>query len=155
MFVLTLIERVKSIPTLHFDPCPSLCLDTRTIWSILLSSLVTIFVCIWVVVRPNVPAFGDEFLARIKQRAMLLLTAVIALELIALFAMRQWVCAREVMKTAEIEPCVNQVSIPFVGPLLLSISRLRFLSTRTIGRLTLPFSSTTSDTGSSQRVTAS
>jgi hypothetical protein len=100
MFVLTLIEQVKSIPTLRFDSCPSLCLDTRTIWNIVLSSLVTVFVCIWLVVRPNVPAFADGILARIKQRTMLLLTAVVAPELIALFAMRQWVCARGVMQSA-------------------------------------------------------
>jgi hypothetical protein len=89
--------RAQSIPSL---PCPSSCHDSRTIWSIVWSSLVTLFACIWVAVHPNVPAFTDGTLAKVKQRAKLLLTAIIAPEFIIMFAMRQWVCARIVMQSA-------------------------------------------------------
>jgi hypothetical protein len=88
------------IPTVNIDQCPpSADRDTRSIWNILWSSLVTLFACIWVAVHPNVPAFADGTLAKLKQRAKLLLTAVIAPEIIIMFAMRQWVCARDVMQS--------------------------------------------------------
>jgi hypothetical protein len=92
--------RAQSIPSLRLDPCPSFCHDSRTIWNIVWSSLATFFACIWVAVHPNVPAFTDGTLAKLKQRGKLLLTAVIAPEIIILFAMRQWFCARKVAQSA-------------------------------------------------------
>jgi hypothetical protein len=89
------------IPTLDLDQCPppSADRDTRSIWNIIWSSLVTLFACIWVAVHPNIPAFTDGTLANLKQRGKLLLTAVIAPEIIIMFSMRQWVCARNVMQS--------------------------------------------------------
>jgi hypothetical protein len=61
--------------------------------------MVTLFACIWVAIHPNVPAFKDGTLAKLIQRVKLLLTAVIAPEIIIMFAMRQWVCARQAMES--------------------------------------------------------
>jgi hypothetical protein len=92
--------QAQSIPTLHPNQCPSFCHHTRSLWNIVWSSLVTLFACIWVSVHPNIPAPTDGRVALVKQRATLLLAAVIAPELIIMFAMRQWVCARRVMRSA-------------------------------------------------------
>jgi hypothetical protein len=91
--------RAQSIPSLRLDPCSSSCHDSRTIWNIVWSSLVTLFACIWVAVHPNVPAFTDGTVTKLKQRAKLLLPAVIAPEIIIMFAMRQWLCARQVKQS--------------------------------------------------------
>jgi hypothetical protein len=88
------------IPNLDLDQHPpSAAGNTRTIWNIVWSSLVTLFACIWVAIHPNVPAFADGTRTKLMQRAKLLLTAVIAPEFIILFAMRQWVCAHKVKQS--------------------------------------------------------
>jgi hypothetical protein len=84
--------------TPNLDQCPPSSTDTRTIWSIVWSSLATLFACIWAAVHPNIPAFRDGTPEKLKQRAKLLLVAVVAPEIVIMFAMRQWVCARDVMQ---------------------------------------------------------
>jgi hypothetical protein len=104
LFVLTvsiLVNYISAYPiqALDLDQSSSSCHNSRTIWNIVWSSLVTLFACTWVAVHPNVPASTDGTLAKLKQRAKLLLTAVIAPELIIMFAMRQWVRARQEMQS--------------------------------------------------------
>jgi hypothetical protein len=105
LFVITvsiLVNFIQAhpIPKLDVDQFPpSTGRDTRTIWNIVWSSLVTLFACIWVAIHPNVPAFADGTKAKLGQRAKLLLTAVIAPEIIIMFAMRQWICARNAMQS--------------------------------------------------------
>jgi hypothetical protein len=101
-FVVSLLVdfiRAHPVPTLHLDQSSSSGKDTRTILNIIWSSLVALFACVWVSVHPNVPAPTDGSVTLIKQRAKLLLTAVIAPEIIIVFAMRQWVGARRVMQS--------------------------------------------------------
>jgi hypothetical protein len=103
VFTVSILVNIISafpIPKLDLEqspPCTGR--DTRTIWNIVWSSLVTLFACIWVAIHPNVPAFADGTKAELKQRAKLLLTAIIAPEIIIMFAMRQRVCARQVMQS--------------------------------------------------------
>jgi hypothetical protein len=100
VFILVNIVSAFPIPKLDLEQCPPFTgRDTRTIWNIIWSSLVTLFACIWVAVHPNVPAFGDGTLEKLRQRAKLLLTAIIAPEIIIMFAMRQWICARNAMQS--------------------------------------------------------
>jgi hypothetical protein len=101
VFILIKYIEAHPIPTLDLDQCSSSTgRDTRSIWNIVWSSLATLFACIWVAIHPNVPGFMDGTLAKLEQRAKLLLTAVIAPELIIMFAMWQWVRARQVMQSA-------------------------------------------------------
>ena len=107
LFVFTIfifIHHIQAYPILTLDldrSPPSTCADTRSIWTIIWSSLVTLFACIWIAVHPNVSGPAHGILEKLisKQRMKLLLTAIIAPEFIVLFAMRQWVCARNAMKS--------------------------------------------------------
>jgi hypothetical protein len=103
LFVLTvslLIDCIQAHPisALRLDRSSS-GNDTRSIWNIVWSSLVTLFACIWVAVHPNIRSPTDGILAHMKERAKLLFAAVVAPEVIIMFAMRQWVCARQVAQS--------------------------------------------------------
>lgn len=76
----------------------SLAQDTRSVLSIVWSCLATIFACTWASIHPNVPhPDATEWQIR-KHRALLMFSALIAPELIVLWAMRQWFGARESLK---------------------------------------------------------
>ncbi|KAJ6584530.1 hypothetical protein B0H19DRAFT_1015087 [Mycena capillaripes] len=76
---------------------PSSCNDInncRTLFSIISGCLATIFACTWVSVHPNVPPPNQSKLALTWRRFCLMLVAVIAPELMAGFAARQFLDAR-------------------------------------------------------------
>jgi hypothetical protein len=62
---------------------------TRTLWQLIYSCAATIFACIWVSVHPNVPGRQDSRWKILGARLKLMLVALIAPEVIVLFAMRQ------------------------------------------------------------------
>jgi hypothetical protein len=62
---------------------------TRTLWQLIYSCAATILACIWVSVHPNVPGRQDSRWERLRARLALMLVALIAPEVIVLFAMRQ------------------------------------------------------------------
>ncbi|KAJ7863526.1 hypothetical protein B0H14DRAFT_3444119 [Mycena olivaceomarginata] len=68
--------------------------DTRTLFNIISGCLATIFACTWVSVHPNVPGPDQGKLARTGRRLGLMVVAVIAPELMAGFAARQFLDAR-------------------------------------------------------------
>ncbi|KAJ7800105.1 hypothetical protein B0H14DRAFT_2616467 [Mycena olivaceomarginata] len=68
--------------------------DTRTLFNIISGCLATVFACTWISVHPNVPGPGQGKLARAGRRLGLMLVAVIAPELMAGFAARQFLDAR-------------------------------------------------------------
>ncbi|KAJ7366323.1 hypothetical protein DFH08DRAFT_929247 [Mycena albidolilacea] len=68
--------------------------DSRSLFNILSGCLVTVFACTWVSVHPNVPGPNQGQLALTWRRLGLMLAAVIAPELIAGFAARQFLDAR-------------------------------------------------------------
>ena len=67
--------------------CPA---DQRSIWDILGSCLATIFACSWVSVHPNIPALYESRWRVFRRRLELMFWAVLAPELIILWAFRQW-----------------------------------------------------------------
>jgi hypothetical protein len=68
-------------------------LTTRTTGNIIWSCLTTVFVCLWVVVHPNIPGPHDSmFLTRLKIMGCML----IAPELVIVWAGRQWSAARNI-----------------------------------------------------------
>ncbi|KAJ6584464.1 hypothetical protein B0H19DRAFT_1318406, partial [Mycena capillaripes] len=66
----------------------------RTLFSIISGCLATVFACTWVSVHPNVPPPNQSQLALTWRRFCLMLVAVVAPELMAGFAARQFLDAR-------------------------------------------------------------
>ncbi|KAJ7846828.1 hypothetical protein B0H14DRAFT_3086241 [Mycena olivaceomarginata] len=64
------------------------------LFNIISGCLATIFACTWISVHPNVPGPGQGKLARARHRLGLMLVAIIAPELMAGFAARQFLDAR-------------------------------------------------------------
>ncbi|KAF8972236.1 hypothetical protein BDZ97DRAFT_1752822 [Flammula alnicola] len=73
-------------------------LDRRSEWDIVWSCLVTIFACCWVSVHPNIPGPREGRYRVALRRLEILAWALIAPELIILWAIRQWKGARFLAK---------------------------------------------------------
>ncbi|KAG2360338.1 hypothetical protein BDR07DRAFT_1412894 [Suillus spraguei] len=71
---------------------------TRTLWSIVSSSVFTLFACIYTAVHPNIPSPEDSPLLILRRRLGMMIMALIAPELIVTWAMRQWLSARHVTR---------------------------------------------------------
>ena len=67
--------------------CPA---DQRSIWDILWSCLATIFACSWVSVHPNIPAPNESSWRIFLRRLELMFWAVVAPEMLIVWAFRQW-----------------------------------------------------------------
>ncbi|KAF8950662.1 hypothetical protein BDZ97DRAFT_1687152 [Flammula alnicola] len=89
----------RDTSTLNLSPPACTCPDQRTIWDILWSCLSTLFACSWVAVHPNIPAPGAKWWHVALTRLELMVWAIIAPEMMILWAMRQWLGARELEKT--------------------------------------------------------
>jgi len=70
----------------------------RTVWNIIWSCLVTIFGCTWVAVHPNIPNAEEKWFTTALRRLQLMVMALIAPEIVILWAMRQWMAARSLAK---------------------------------------------------------
>ncbi|KDR79755.1 hypothetical protein GALMADRAFT_1360429 [Galerina marginata CBS 339.88] len=66
------------------------CPNTRSVWDIVWSCLVTIFACSWVSVHPNIPKEGLSQGKKILRRFEIVFWSIIAPELIIGWAMRQF-----------------------------------------------------------------
>ncbi|KDR79408.1 hypothetical protein GALMADRAFT_1239042 [Galerina marginata CBS 339.88] len=71
--------------------------DQRSMWDILWSCLATIFACTWVSVHPNIPPPNEKWYMRPLRRLELMIWAILAPELMILWAMRQWFGARKLV----------------------------------------------------------
>ncbi|KAG2064494.1 hypothetical protein BDR04DRAFT_1162504 [Suillus decipiens] len=76
-------------------------LTTRTIWSIISSSVLTLFACIYSAIHPNIPSPKDSPFRILRRRLGIMIMALIAPELIVTWAMRQWLSARQVTRQFE------------------------------------------------------
>lgn len=72
--------------------------NSRTIWDIIWSCLVLIFTCNWVAIHPNIPSPDESTLDIYLRRAGITLVALIAPELLIMWALRQWTVARKYQK---------------------------------------------------------
>jgi len=66
----------------------------RTLWSIVSSCGLTLFACIYSAIHPNIPSPYDGSLRILWRRCGIMIMALIAPELIAAWAIRQWISAR-------------------------------------------------------------
>ncbi|ESK87554.1 hypothetical protein Moror_2003 [Moniliophthora roreri MCA 2997] len=78
---------------------PAACDDInrcRTIPNILWNCFSLVFICTWVAIHPNVPKVGKHIVEVIRDYVFIMVVALIAPELIILWAMRQWYAAHEI-----------------------------------------------------------
>ncbi|TDL16980.1 hypothetical protein BD410DRAFT_754858 [Rickenella mellea] len=72
--------------------------NCRALLDIIWSCVVTVFSCTWVAVHPNVPApYESDIVIRLR-RCGIMIMALIAPELLILWAMRQWLVSRKLAK---------------------------------------------------------
>lgn len=71
----------------------------RTKTTIAWSCLVTIFSCTWVAVHPNIPGPDTPQWANFLRRVRLMIVAMIAPEVVILWAVRQWIAAHKLRET--------------------------------------------------------
>ncbi|KAG2141853.1 hypothetical protein DEU56DRAFT_885077 [Suillus clintonianus] len=65
----------------------------RTLWNIISSSVLTLFACIYSAIHPNIPSPKDSLFRILWRRLGTMIMALIAPELIVVWAMRQWMGA--------------------------------------------------------------
>ncbi|KDQ62100.1 hypothetical protein JAAARDRAFT_30002 [Jaapia argillacea MUCL 33604] len=68
--------------------------QSRTLWNIIWSCLITVFSCTWVAIHPNVPSPSNSAFRIGLRRVGIMLCALIAPELVIVWAARQWFVAR-------------------------------------------------------------
>ncbi|KAG1834326.1 hypothetical protein DFJ58DRAFT_719356 [Suillus subalutaceus] len=71
---------------------------SRTIWSIISSSVLTLFACTYSAIHPNIPSLKESPLRLLRRRLGIMIMALIAPELIVTWAMRQLISARRVTR---------------------------------------------------------
>ncbi|KAG2360106.1 hypothetical protein BDR07DRAFT_1290685 [Suillus spraguei] len=96
---------ITNATTSTITACNSEALPTsftdRTIWSIIFSSVLTLFACIYSAIHPNIPSPRDNSFCILRRRLGIMIMALIAPELIVTWAMRQWISARQVTRQFE------------------------------------------------------
>ncbi|ESK86846.1 hypothetical protein Moror_3459 [Moniliophthora roreri MCA 2997] len=70
----------------------------RTVPAIIWSCVSVVFICTWVAIHPNVPRHGEHTSVVLLHNAGIMFMALIAPELIVLWAMRQWFSAQNIVK---------------------------------------------------------
>ncbi|KAG1725374.1 hypothetical protein EDB19DRAFT_1833797 [Suillus lakei] len=70
-------------------------------WSIVSSCMLTLFACVYSAIHPNSPGPKDSRFRILVQRLGIMITALLAPELIVTWAMRQWLSAREITRQFE------------------------------------------------------
>ncbi|KAF8188000.1 hypothetical protein BJ912DRAFT_851333 [Pholiota molesta] len=110
LLIFALIRTLRGVPlaspTEAPDPFPALALrdaqshfGQRTVHDIVISCLATIFACTWSAVHPNIPAVTDSKWTCFKRRVTITIYALLAPELVTMWAMRQRLSAKVIMDT--------------------------------------------------------
>ncbi|ESK83067.1 hypothetical protein Moror_16931, partial [Moniliophthora roreri MCA 2997] len=84
-----------------FDPVTGECIDIngcRTTTGILWSCLSVILICTWVAIHPNIPHVGTHSAVVVYKNIQLMIIAILAPEIMILWAMRQWYSAKAIAK---------------------------------------------------------
>ncbi|TDL14704.1 hypothetical protein BD410DRAFT_858077 [Rickenella mellea] len=80
------------------SPCDDMDSDDRTISDIVWSCLTTIFSCTWVAIHSNIPAPSESSFEIGLHHFGVVFMAIIAPELVIMWAMRQWIVSRRLAK---------------------------------------------------------
>ncbi|KAG2356389.1 hypothetical protein BDR07DRAFT_1339852 [Suillus spraguei] len=99
---LYLVGIIQAAPTTNAtntttnDSFRSSSFTTRTLWTIVSSSVLTLLACIYSAIHANIPSPMDSPNRILRRRLGIMMMALIAPELIVTWAMRQWISARQV-----------------------------------------------------------
>ncbi|KAG0697664.1 hypothetical protein DFH29DRAFT_984172 [Suillus ampliporus] len=74
------------------------CNGYRTLYSVISSCILTLFACTWTSIHPNIPSPHETMFRVARRRAGIMLAALVAPELVILWAMRQFLHAGNVAK---------------------------------------------------------
>ena len=77
--------------------------NTRTIWNIIWSCFSTLFACAWIAIHPNIPALKDSRWKIFRRRMMIMAFALVAPEMVIMWAARQHRDARLLVKEFQIK----------------------------------------------------
>ncbi|KAG6865586.1 hypothetical protein C0991_001135 [Blastosporella zonata] len=69
--------------------------NDRGLWGVIWGCITTIFACTWIAIHPNIPAPSERPIAR---KLKIFVLALIAPELIVLWALRQWLSSRKLAR---------------------------------------------------------
>ncbi|KAG2111470.1 hypothetical protein DEU56DRAFT_749575 [Suillus clintonianus] len=100
--ILYLVGVIQAAPitnattTSEYFEAPSF--TNRTLWNIISGSVLTLFACIYSAIHPNIPSPKDSPFCILRRRLGIMIVALIAPELVVIWAMRQWISARHVTK---------------------------------------------------------
>ncbi|KAG2141451.1 uncharacterized protein EDB93DRAFT_1294732 [Suillus bovinus] len=103
-FLLYLFGVIQAVPTTNTTSSNvseaevPLFTNTRTMWNIVSSSLLTMFACVYSAIHPNIPSPKDSLVVILWRRLGIMMMALIAPELIVIWAVRQWISARHVTR---------------------------------------------------------
>lgn len=102
LYCLAASAGVQALPIPSIKQCASLSCDDlhscRTIPDIIWSCTITIFSCTWVAVHPNIPAPDEKWHTVALRRFQITVMALVAPELVILWAIRQRIMARKLAK---------------------------------------------------------
>uniref|UniRef100_A0A0W0GF53 Uncharacterized protein n=2 Tax=Moniliophthora roreri TaxID=221103 RepID=A0A0W0GF53_MONRR len=82
-----------------FDPTTGKCVNIdgcRTVSDIVYSCLSVVLICTWVAIHPNVPEVGKHSAVVLYDDFQLMIVALLAPELVIMWAMRQWFSAKKI-----------------------------------------------------------
>ena len=97
------VVQALPIPESVIDPrsLPNHCDDLyqcRTVWDIIWSCIATIFACTWIALHLNIPGLKETWYTIALRKAGVMLLAIIAPEIVVMWAMRQWLVAHRIAK---------------------------------------------------------
>ncbi|EEB99148.1 hypothetical protein MPER_01227, partial [Moniliophthora perniciosa FA553] len=95
----TLAAANSSITSDLFDPTTGECIHIegcRTVSDIIYSCLSVVLICTWVAIHPNVPEVGKHWTVVLYDDFQIMIIALLAPELIIIWAMRQWISAKKI-----------------------------------------------------------
>lgn len=83
---------------IHKNALSSSCTDKRTLWSIILSCVATLFACAWTAIHPNIPGPVESGVTVGARRLGIMILAIGSPEIVVMWAARQFFGARAVQK---------------------------------------------------------
>ena len=86
----TIAEDSGACDFVHGHPTSVNCQLSRTVFDILWSCLATICACTWLSVHPNVPFKNEGRWSIWRRRLLLMLFAILAPEIMVMWAFKQW-----------------------------------------------------------------
>ncbi|KAG1851445.1 hypothetical protein DFJ58DRAFT_684876 [Suillus subalutaceus] len=103
LYLVGVIQAANTTTTTTSDnfKVPSASFSTRTLWTIISSSGLTLFACIYSAIHTNIPSPEDSPLRILWRRFWIMIMALIVPELMVAWAVRQWLCTHQVTKQFE------------------------------------------------------